>query len=115
MDVPETAVTFPFWNATVWNPPPDLGTTTVPCTAPNGPPNRPGPRRPGPRRPGPRRPGPNAKGPWCGMRHGRFLGKPLGGSGVRDGALVDGEGGALGVGVGEDEPVAATATPAPAS
>src|SRR5580700_11278838 len=81
MDVLETAVTFPFWNATVWYPPPGLGTTTARCT----------------------------------MRHGRSLGRPLGGSGRLDGALADGGGEALGAGAGEDEPVAATATPAPVS
>src|SRR5579862_9067406 len=99
MDVLETAVTLPFWNAMVWYPPPGLGTTTVPCTAPNSPPSGPGPAKAGP----------NGTGPWMRPK------APLGGS-VRNGGLADGaDGDTVGAGLGEDEPVAATATPAPAS
>jgi hypothetical protein len=84
-------------NAIVWYPPPGLGTTALPCTAPNSPPRAPGP--------------PKANGPPPGARmcHG-----PLGGKdGLTEG---DGDGDAL---LAEaagcpDELVAATATPAPA-
>src|SRR6516225_6102229 len=46
MEVALTPVTEPRWVSTVWNPPPDLGTTNWPCTAPNGPP-KPMPKPPG--------------------------------------------------------------------